>query len=596
MYISNLKIKNFRAIKNLDLNLNKGLNVLIGENNSGKNNGYWCFILSFKRKKYPKNIHWKESDFRVDTKPIEIDIQFKPTNNLECAWFSELHHAVLEGNKFKHYLELHYEVNLIKNKSKRKFKRKIWGGKDKENNVPPEILEALNCIYLDPLRDVNKNFKPNRYNLLAKLFANIMLDPDEKKDKIKKEKLIKKIEGKFKSEESWSKFIDMGKDAINSHLEEMSFNKTSNGFNMIDINFSTFDIEDLVSKMILQIPVGKDYFDLNQNGFGYNNLIYAATIFGDMLKCKESFKEDYNLLLIEEPEAHLHPQLESTFFKYLNKLDKKENFQIIVSSHSPVITAKTKLKNVIILQNVKNSIVSTAIKDIPLDEDNIMFLEKFLDVTKSQLFFSKGIILVEGISEALLLSTFAKIMGIQLKDNENYYDLERNGIEVIITGISFSHYAKLFNNNDKNKRLNFRCSIITDKDEHKDKVKNSRINNLKKLEKNNLRVFYTKNTLEWALYDDNKNVILEVFKETHPKIIGHTVNEKDFDGRILVNKLENNQSKSDFAYNLFKFLSDKLEESCIDEFKVPEYIENAIKFVVGEDIEHWIIRRTKKSF
>ena len=575
MYISNLKIKNFRVIKNLDLNLNKGLNVLIGENNSGKTTIINALYLVLNRR---KNFYWKESDFRVNTKPIEIDIQFKPTNALECAWFSELHRVVLEGDKFKHYLELHYEVNLIKNKSKRKFKHKIWGGKEKENNVPGEILEALNCIYLDPLRDVNKKFKPSRYNLLTKLFANIMLDPDEKNDKNKKEELIKKIEDKFQSEESWNKFIDIGKASINSHLEEMNFNKTSNGFNTIDINFSTFDIEDLISKMILQIPVEKDYFDLSQNGLGYNNLIYAATIFGDMIKRKESFKEDYNLLLIEEPEAHLHPQLESTFFKYLNKLDKKENFQIIVSSHSPIITAKTKLKNVIILQ--KNSIVSTAIKDIPLDEDNIMFLEKFLDVTKSQLFFSKGIILVEGISEALLLSTFAKIIGIKLKGDESYYDLEKNGIEVIITGIAFSHYAKLFNNDDKNKRLNFRCSIITDKDDHK--VKNDRIKNLKELEKNNLKVFYTKNTLEWALWDDNKDILLEVFKKTHSKI----VKRDDFNGRDLVTKLESNKSKSKFAYNLFKCLNDKLEENCIGEFIVPEYIENAIKFVVGGDVEH----------
>ena len=149
------------------------------------------------------------------------------------------------------------------------------------------------------------------------------------------------------------------------------------------------------------------FFNLNQNDLGYNNLIYASTIFGDIIQRKEVFEEDYNLLLIEEPEAHLHPQLENTFFKYLQKLEETNEFQIIVSSHSPTITAKTKLDNVIVMNNNNNNIFATPLKDTLLKDEDRIFLKKFLDVTKSQLFFAKGVILVEGISETLLLPVFA---------------------------------------------------------------------------------------------------------------------------------------------------------------------------------------------
>ena len=82
MYITNIKIRNFRAIENLDLDLNKGLNVLIGENNSGKTSVIDLLRLIFDKGNYPNEIYWKKTDFRVansseEYKPIEFDIRFQ---------------------------------------------------------------------------------------------------------------------------------------------------------------------------------------------------------------------------------------------------------------------------------------------------------------------------------------------------------------------------------------------------------------------------------------------------------------------------------------------------------------------------------------
>lgn len=73
-------------------------------------------------------------------------------------------------------------------------------------------------------------------------------------------------------------------------------------------------------------------------------------------------------------------------------------------------------------------------------------------------------------------------MDIQSGNDNKIYDLEKNGIEVIVTGTSFSHYAKLFTDDDKNKRLNFRGSIITDCDSNKRNGK-GRVKNLLDLKK-----------------------------------------------------------------------------------------------------------------
>ena len=395
-----------------------------------------------------------------------------------------------------------------------------------------------------------------------------------KDDEEYKEKMASIIKENFDNEE-WIELLNEGKDKITTHLKEMNF---IDDFQDVDINFSTFEYEDIVKKLILQLPVDLNdetnkinYFNLYQNGLGYNNLIYASTIFGDIIQRKELLKQDYNLLLIEEPEAHLHPQLESTFFRYLQKLDIHNEFQIIVSSHSPTITAKTKLDNVIVMKNINNTIYATSIKDTCLKNEDKIFLKKFLDVTKSQLFFSNGVILVEGISEALLLPIFAKMLGEE-------YDLEKNGIEVIVTGISFQRYSGLFNPDDPNKRLNFKCAVLTDDDGDKNGLSDSRLNNLKELSKNNFKTFIGRNTFEWELFKNNLNsdIIPKIFDKVHPQIRNNLKRDcENFTPEILVTKLK--RTKSEFAYELAEFLEKNYKNS---DFIIPEYIKEAITFVV----------------
>lgn len=582
MYITNLTIKNFRGIENLELNLNKGLNVLIGENNSGKTSVIDLLRLVFDKGNYPNKIYWKETDFRVfdsteEFRPIEFDITFKPDNDKESFCFNELHIVEFDDNGNKtDYLEIHGKISLIKRKGETKIKKEFWGGKDKEKRIPWEIWNELNYTYLSPLRDVNRDLKPNNNNLLSKLFLNIS---ELKEDEEYKEKMSNLIKKNFDNEE-WEELLEEGKDKITTHLNEMKFNED---YQDIDIVFSSFEFEDIIKKLILQLPLDLDienkekqiFFNLYQNGLGYNNIIYASTIFGDIIQRKEVFEYNYNLLLIEEPEAHLHPQLENTFFRYLQKLEENNEFQIIVSSHSPTITAKTKLNNVIVMNNINNNIFATSIKDTLLTDEDRVFLKKFLDVTKSQLFFAKGVILVEGISEALLIPIFAKLMGEE-------YDLDKNGIEVIETGISFQRYSGLFNSDNPSKRLNFKCSAITDDDRDKENLSDKRLNNLKKLSKNNYQVFIGKQTFEWELFENNldSDIIPHVFDSVHPRIRNNLGRKgMKFNSDTLVTKLSRNKTKSEFAFNLAEYLENNPDKA--KDFHIPDYIFKAICFVTG---------------
>lgn len=155
-------------------------------------------------------------------------------------------------------------------------------------------------------------------------------------------------------------------------------------------------------------------------------------------------------------EAHIHPQAQ---MKVITALQDERNVQFILTTHSPNITSKVKLGadedvNNIIICNGKN--VFPMGKDYTkLNKKDYKYLDTFLDVTKSNLFFAKGVILVEGWAEEILLPVIAEKMGIDLTQKE---------ISVVNVGsTAYLHFARIFmRRNEPN--MNVKCAIVTDLD------------------------------------------------------------------------------------------------------------------------------------
>ncbi|MDP2836457.1 MAG: AAA family ATPase [Methanobacteriaceae archaeon] len=590
MYLEKFIVKNFRAIDYLELNFNKGLNVLIGENNSGKTTVIDALRLCLSDFQQPRDIYCSLSDFRVDKsdlncklKNIEFHLFFQVEKDIETAWFNDLHVLDENGNNS---LQLHHKYEIIDSKLGKRVKRTVWGGAKEGGTVPYEVRLALRNIYLSAIRDVNKNLSPNRANILGDLYSNIIIDEDTEKDQKKKDELLKSITD-ILDDDNWRTFIGDGNSKISEHLKKLSY--FSDGKRQdIKVGFTPFEFDKLVQNLIIQLPIYSEdiigsnhneqqYFEIWQNGLGLNNLIYTSAVLGDIKQKKEISKEEYNLLLIEEPESHLHPQLQNTFFNYLEELNKEHEFQIIVTSHSPTITAKTDLNLLSILQNNENKISSTQINELDLEKNSLKYLQKFLDVTKSQLLFANGVILVEGISESILVPIFSKILGEE-------YDTERNGIEVVnVNGVAFKHFAVLFNSNNEKKRLKCRCGIISDNDEDKWDGKNgksikARVKNIENLGSENLEVNFAKKTFEYELFKANPNneLLFEIIGKVHKNLPAKITEKNNIDeqAKLFIEKLT---KKSEFAY----LLSMELEKNeNYNNFNVPGYIEKSIKFVV----------------
>jgi putative ATP-dependent endonuclease of OLD family len=582
MFLQAFVIKNFRSIESVTLNFQKGVNVLIGENNAGKSAIIDALRICLSYGSSWRDITIDYSDFHVDRQtcdppPCEIgfDLHFTITDPDEKGWFHDLYAITEEGHED---LQLHFRFHIEELNGNSKIRRRYWGGSNEGQRPDPEVLDLFYYVYLEPLRDAVQHLKPIRGSKIGQLFLNIVTDAEQRKT------LSGKVRSALNDDEEWKTVVGDGKGKINTHLLETTIRGKEQD---VDLDFLPFEFKRIVENLQVRMPVfsaavlagdqtKQKYFDLYQNGLGYNNLIYTATILGHLKQKAEVDPTSYMALLIEEPEAHLHPQLQNIFFNYLHALNQ-EHFQVFISSHSPTITAKADLDCLIVLQHQAGKVAALPILRSPLSADNKRYLHKFLDVTKSQLFFANGVLLVEGISEALLLPIFSRMMGLE-------YDLDKAGVEIVnVNGVAFDHFGKLFNDADQARRLAARCAIITDDDRGEPTDdESSRAENAMALQEGSLKVFLGTVTFEYELFlqGNNKDILLGIFGDLKPKarrniVAGATL---ETHGRAFVKKVADNKAKSELAHRLAVEL--ELTEATRSAFIIPEYIKNAIHWVV----------------
>ena len=591
MYISELKLWNFRKYgdsssfdiskPNLVLKFNKGINVLVGENDSGKTAIIDAIKLVLKTQDY-EWVRVTEKDFFNNSNRFRIELQFDDLSDDEAKNFIEwLCYKTIkdEQNQDKAVVYLRLIYDITRNEEKI-FPSDVCAGADEKGYpLTAEAKEYLKTTYLKPLRDAEAELTPGRYSRLS----NILFSSDTFKKGSRENSLTKKIDefnvfvNDFfeKSENEGNEIKVIIDEFLNSFIENS---------NKSDFTFSQKDLRNILSKIELGLK------DIINPGLGSLNRLYMAT---ELLNLKRNSWNGVKLCLVEELEAHLHPQAQMKVINKLLQCSENDNIQFILTSHSPNLTSKLPIENLIYCH--KESCYPMGKKITNLDEDDYKYLQKFLDVTKSNLFFAKGLIFVEGWSEEIFLPSFAKVLknnGIITKD------LTEAGVSIINVGnLAFLRYAKIFQRKD-NTVIDLPISIITDSDVskyQKDKDSNQiyelneqeiaqKLNDkTKELKdtydyKNSMKVFIARDwTFEFALYKSQifNTELQEIIKEIHSKT------EFDNFEKALASKLINQSlKKTEIAYRLssclekINFTKDKIEADTSI-----QYLVEAIKFV-----------------
>lgn len=476
MYISKLNIEGYKNCKNKsEIQLNKGLNILVGENASGKTTIINALRMILKENEF-SYMNISEDDFYKSFKDngqsntIKIDISLEELNSDEEVTFLTWCDADFKA-------KLNLEVNSNPNR-KGYFRKSIWGGASKTSAFEEETFDCIDCIYLPPLRDAEEKLTNGKKSRLATLLKHQYKDKNDENNLVEK---VSEFNNKITTNEGNNyKEISKAKDDINFNIKnsmgeifgqsinlqfaDVSFNKILESIKMVF--FPEIDSTDI-----------KRFRDIAINSLGYNNLLYIATVFAELQIAGKS-KDLFTMLLIEEPEAHLHPQLQIKLIKHLETLSNQQtNIQVIITTHSPILASSVSIDNLIHVSEQNDTIKTTSLCKIRLD-DSKNYINRWLDVTKSTLLFSKGVILVEGISENMLIPELAKICLCKYNKynsgKELPSSLEEAGISVInINGINFKHFLKLFCSIDEGNniiKIPIKCSGITDNDPEKEEI------------------------------------------------------------------------------------------------------------------------------
>ncbi len=396
---------------------------------------------------------------------------------------------------YKYFYLSQEDIVNIKEKGNDKFEKNI------RQLYTNKIKKHINLLFLDAVRDVKNDFYSGYNSLVSQLIRYSVQNN-------KKSKIAKEITDAFKGLRSGTTIPETIKiiEDIETRLQDEKINFLTDKGN-INIGTPIISLDNIGKYFNFLINLEEDLksdLEMNIAGLGYQNLAYISAIFALFELKKEIFINDsdekikivYNLLLIEEPEAHLdvqnqkflHTQIEKKTEKLSNiketlSPDNQEQTkcfaltQVIQTSHSTHLTSKADLKNVVVMQ--KNNKKTGAVNiDYLLKQNPESYMHKrrilkqYLDATRSSLLFAKKVILVEGLSEKYTLGT---ILNAYLKTIGGKYkniDIDSEGIEIVeVGGKNFKPFISLYSDvGIKNKCLSFKdgdCQLQTDVDINK---------------------------------------------------------------------------------------------------------------------------------
>ncbi|MBA2851569.1 putative ATP-dependent endonuclease of OLD family [Methanococcus maripaludis] len=502
MYISEITLTNFRGFNNkTTIQFKEGINVIIGHNNSGKSTIIKALELLFETgitkrltiDDFNKNVNiddLKENPPKVtiNAKLIKSSDEGEYSDELAtvATWLTKLEKSYeaqltyeffLPERELKHYKQVMNDIKStdnywheLENNFLRKYVYKLYvGNPDHKTIVDSDTLKRFDFQFLNAIRDVERDMFSGK-NILLREVIDFFMDYDIKTSESDPEVIKLKIMGKKKKFNELSQKIiqslkdrmDTGKTHILNYASETGaiYENLKPDFEGIISDTDLYSILRLIVTDKTGISIPADH-----NGLGYNNLLYISLLLAKMQKnASEEYlgsnSKVFSILAIEEPEAHLHPSMQYKFLKFLNKNKENEVNQIFITSHSPNITAAVELDDLIVLSNESGDINIAYPGKVfsNSDEDKISknYVKRFIDVTKADIFFSRGIIFVEGISEQIVIPEFAKFLNMDLIDSH---------ISVInLGGRYFEHFLKLFDRNQNEYAINKKIACITDLD------------------------------------------------------------------------------------------------------------------------------------
>lgn len=614
MYLDRLRLERFRSFENGLITFHPHLTAIVGENNGGKSNIVDALRLLFLPTNGRREIYCEESDIRREATDRSFRIK-ACISELSPAQKGLLISAV--PNPLK--AEAIYGLTFSNDDGKR-YRPSYWSGKFE---AQPEAgsTDLIRYVYLPPLRDAQRALASGNPTRIAQLLRYFVGKDDEEKFKTDLQRaqtsdVLTTIDGEIGL---------LLRDLTTGAREQ----KAALGFSD---NESLYDIARDLRFKLADVDIA-DPEELRHSGLGYANLLFMATVIMELEKAKDA---DLTLFLVEEPEAHLHPQLQMLVLDFLQEKAKQSSqtprnpgeaegrIQVVVTTHSPNLTAWIEPENLVVMRSspgtdMRPASAAIAIRSLDLEKRKLAKISRYLDVTRSAMLFGGRVMLIEGMAETLLLPVFAerlfKHRGDALHTDRQKWKRFQSASLVSIEGVDFEPYALLLLKPGPDAPcIAEKLVVVTDRDPS---APGDREENLRTLAAsmgvgNRLSVAVNEVTLEQSLFTAaNAPLLKAAFLDLHPKsekkwvdqIESVTEAERPNAFLALFTSQTNPVRKGDYAQSLAFVLSPKDPEYMpdtilklhngnveaakkaygdhIEAFEVPGYLQQAISELVA---------------
>lgn len=256
--------------------------------------------------------------------------------------------------------------------------------------------DMVRYVYIEPLRDAKREFKNHTGSRLARILRLISQNPEDIQQLKEQVHLLENELVSTPVDDEKSILSDLP-NKINQELSRLTQSENS----AISLRANDQDLSRLMRRFRLSFVEEDEFWEVDDVGLGYANLLYLATL---LLELSNQPPDVFSILLIEEPEAHLHPKLQESLVSFLDEHAKENgNLQILLTTHSPIIAAKAKCRSICGLNKNSNETTfwhGSDLKSAPEETDK---LDRFFVSQRPEAIFSKHVLLVEGTAEELLL-------------------------------------------------------------------------------------------------------------------------------------------------------------------------------------------------